>query len=103
MSSAQGYSHIDWARCERFRLLHVGMAGSGKQPRLCVRGRLVGVQVEAIQFLVQAGCPANVQDSVASTPVHIAAGEGHIEAIRVLKSLVRALNTATAAPLHDTP
>ena len=49
------------------------------------RARLVNVQVEAIRFLVQAGCSASVQDSVASTPLHIAAGEGHIEAIRVLK------------------
>lgn len=46
------------------------------------------MQVEAIRFLVQAGCSASVQDSVASTPLHIAAGEGHIEAIKVLKSLV---------------
>ena len=47
------------------------------------------VQVEAIRYLVKAGCPADVQDSVASTPLHIAAGEGHTEAIRVLVSLVR--------------
>ena len=52
------------------------------------------MQVEAIRFLVQAGCPASVQDSVASTPLHIAAGEGHIEAIRVLQSLVSALHAA---------
>ena len=54
--------------------------------------RVADVQVEAIQFLVQAGCPASVQDSVASTPLHIAAGEGHIEAIRVLKALVSFIN-----------
>ena len=30
-----------------------------------------------------------MQDNVASTPLHIAAGEGHIEAIKVLVSLVR--------------
>ena len=45
--------------------------------------------VEAIRYLVKAGCPADVQDNVASTPLHIAAGEGHIEAIKVLVSLVR--------------
>ena len=49
------------------------------------------MQVDAIRFLVQAGCPASVQDNVASTPLHIAAGEGHIEAIKVLKSLVYTL------------
>ena len=46
------------------------------------------VQVEAIRHLVKAGCPADVQDNVASTPLHIAAGEGHIEAINLLVSLV---------------
>jgi len=47
------------------------------------------VQVEAIRFLVKAGCSPSVQDNVASTPLHIAAGEGHIEAIKVLGTLVR--------------
>ena len=65
--------------------------------------RLAGVQVEAIRFLVQAGCPASVQDSVASTPLHIAAGEGHIEAITILASLVSTLNIVIAAPLQGAP
>lgn len=52
------------------------------------------MQVEAMRYLVKAGCPADVQDNVASTPLHIAAGEGHTEAIRVLVSLVRAAGAA---------
>ena len=53
-----------------------------------VMSRRLPAQVDAIRFLVQAGCPASVQDNVASTPLHIAAGEGHIEAIKALKTLV---------------
>ena len=69
------------------------------------RAKLADVQVEAIRFLVQAGCPASVQDSVASTPLHIAAGEGHIEAIRVLKSLVSVINRSgcTCCARHTLP
>ena len=66
--------------------------------------RRLPAQVDAIRFLVQAGCPASVQDNVASTPLHIAAGEGHIEAIRVLKSLVitfaASINPAGLPELH---
>ena len=36
-------------------------------------------------------------------PSTLPQGEGHIEAIRVLKSLVSALNKAAAVPLHATP
>ena len=47
------------------------------------------MQVEAIQVLVRLGCEAAVQDNVASTPLHVAAGEGHLEAIQALVKLVR--------------
>ena len=49
-----------------------------------------------MRYLVKAGCPADVQDNVASTPLHIAAGEGHTEAIRVLVSLVRLAGAASS-------
>ena len=45
-------------------------------------------QVDAIEELVRLGCDAAVQDSVASTPLHVAAGEGHLEAIAKLVQLV---------------
>ncbi len=45
-------------------------------------------QVEAIKLLVRLGCEATVQDNVASTPLHVAAGEGHLDAIAALVSLV---------------
>ena len=50
--------------------------------------KLVCVQVEAIKLLVRLGCEATVQDNVASTPLHVAAGEGHLDAIATLVSLV---------------
>lgn len=49
----------------------------------------VQMQVEAIQLLVKLGCEATVQDNVASTPLHVAAGEGHLDAIMALVNLVR--------------
>ena len=45
--------------------------------------------MEAIRTLVRLGCAAAVQDNVASTPLHVAAGEGHLEAIHALVQLVR--------------
>lgn len=50
--------------------------------------KLVCAQVEAIKLLVRLGCEATVQDNVASTPLHVAAGEGHLDAIATLVSLV---------------
>ena len=44
--------------------------------------------MEAIKLLVKLGCKVTVQDSVASTPLHVAAGEGNIDAIMALTSLV---------------
>lgn len=45
-------------------------------------------QVEAIEELVQLGCEADIKDSVSSTPMHVAAGEGHLDAILLLVQLV---------------
>ena len=56
--------------------------------------RAARLQVEAIRTLVRLGCAAAVQDNVASTPLHVAAGEGHLEAIHELVKLVRALMRA---------
>lgn len=39
-------------------------------------------------MLVRLGCEATVQDNVASTPLHVAAGEGHLDAIAALVNLV---------------
>lgn len=44
-------------------------------------------QVAAIQALVSLGCEVVVQDAVGSTPIHVAAGEGHLEAIQELVRL----------------
>ena len=50
-------------------------------------------QVAVIEELVALGMDAAVHDAVASTPMHVAAGEGHLEAILALQRLVR-------LPLH---
>lgn len=51
--------------------------------------RLFGCeQVGALEALVELGCDPKVRDSVASTPMHVAAGEGHIESILKLADLV---------------
>ena len=50
----------------------------------CVRN----FQVPAIRALVALGCSVSVTDSVLSTPIHVAAGEGHIEALLALRELV---------------
>ena len=44
-------------------------------------------QAEAIEALVGMGCEVDVQDAVGSTPLHVAAGEGHLEPIRTLVRL----------------
>lgn len=46
------------------------------------------LQVPAIRALVALGCSVAVTDSVLSTPIHVAAGEGHNEAVLVLRELV---------------
>lgn len=57
------------------------------------------MQVGAIKELVRLGCAVDVKDSVASTPMHVAAGEGHLEAILQLVQLVR---TNFTKPCDDT-
>jgi ankyrin repeat protein len=52
----------------------------------------VYIQVDAIQLLVKLGCEATVQDNVASTPLHVAAGEGHLDAIMALVNLVSCIS-----------
>lgn len=49
----------------------------------------VCMQVAVLDALAQLGCDPSVKDSVSSTPMHVAAGEGHIQAILKLIELVR--------------
>ncbi len=56
------------------------------------------VQVPAIQALVALGCPVAVQDSVNSTPVHVAAGEGNLAAVVELCRLVRRSGISSTMP-----
>ena len=49
------------------------------------------LQIAVLDTLAQLGCDPSVKDSVSSTPMHVAAGEGHIEAILKLVALVRAI------------
>lgn len=51
----------------------------------------------AIRALVALGCSVSVMDSVLSTPIHVAAGEGHNEAVLALQQLVRSSLTNRAA------
>lgn len=46
------------------------------------------VQIAVLDTLAQLGCDPSVKDSVMSTPMHVAAGEGHTEAIVKLVALV---------------
>lgn len=50
-------------------------------------------QVGALEALVELGCDPKVRDSVASTPMHVAAGEGHIQSILKLVDLVRSFGS----------
>lgn len=50
--------------------------------------RVYTLQVPAIRALVALGCAVSVTDSVLSTPIHVAAGEGHNEAVLALRELV---------------
>jgi len=59
------------------------------------RGR---AQVDAIEALVALGCEAAVPDSTARTPLHVAAGEGCLDAIRALVRLVRPAPAPPSAP-----
>ena len=47
------------------------------------------MQIAVLDALAQLGCDPSVKDSVSSTPMHVAAGEGHIQAILKLIELVR--------------
>ncbi len=46
------------------------------------------LQIAVLDTLAQLGCDPSIKDSVSSTPMHVAAGEGHIEAILKLVALV---------------
>ena len=46
------------------------------------------MQIAVLDALAQLGCDPSVKDSVMSTPMHVAAGEGHTEAILKLVALV---------------
>ena len=46
------------------------------------------LQIAVLDELAQLGCDPSVKDSVSSTPLHVAAGEGHIQAILKLVELV---------------
>lgn len=41
----------------------------------------------AIEALISLGCEVVVPDAVGSTPIHVAAGEGHLEAVQELVRL----------------
>lgn len=40
--------------------------------------------MKLIMLLINAGCPVNVFSNTGCTPLHIAAGAGHLELVRVL-------------------
>lgn len=42
------------------------------------------LQVDSIATLIQLGAKVDVQDSVGSTPLHVACGEGHMSAVTKL-------------------
>lgn len=59
------------------------------------------LQIAVLDTLAQLGCDPSVKDSVSSTPMHVAAGEGHIEAILKLVDLVSNA-VALSIQLHHT-
>lgn len=72
----------------RANLAIIQLAYNQSSPRAVNRMEHL-VQVVAIETLVDLGCNVSVKDSVNSTPVHVAAGEGHMEAVAALHRLVR--------------
>ena len=58
------------------------------------------MQIAVLDTLAQLGCDPSVKDSVSSTPMHVAAGEGHIEAILKLVALVSNAVLALSTQLH---
>lgn len=59
------------------------------------------MQVAVLDALAQLGCDPSVKDSVSSTPMHVAAGEGHIQAILKLIELVRGRYMACKSALSQ--
>ena len=57
-------------------------------------------QIAVLDTLAQLGCDPSVKDSVSSTPMHVAAGEGHIEAILKLVALVSNAVLALFTQVH---
>jgi ankyrin repeat protein len=47
--------------------------------------------VEAIEELISLGCPLDVRDHNMLTPVHVAAAEGHMEAVQAFLDKVNAV------------
>ncbi len=62
---------------------------------------ILHLQIAVLDTLAQLGCDPSVKDSVSSTPMHVAAGEGHIEAILKLVALVSSAVLALLTPLHQ--
>lgn len=69
------------AACLLILMLQVSFCGHDQEA--------VCTQIAVLDALAQLGCDPSVKDSVSSTPMHVAAGEGHIQAILKLIELVR--------------
>lgn len=68
------------------RLLPCQLPINRRWPTCCTPTALA-LQVAAIEALISLGCEVVVQDAVGSTPLHVAAGEGHLDAIGALVRL----------------